>query len=565
MTGAQAWIEKAFFVFNVSLILGCISACKSPGHEISFRHPLSFTPETDADFLLSKDSSVVVSVSTPTGFRLMKCRDGSCVAADNGTAADSSKRDSFHPFLFKGRVACLQDIDGKEDFQPTDTALRRLLNKRAVEKIYSFKNGDLLVVKCKNDNNLYLIASLEKPNREAVGVLCTITETLNGVVYDEKRRKVIVSHDDVFEEVYMDGFRKREFDGVLSGEKLNIFLFENYIYFVSDGRTGFFSIYRLDHTDSSKTAELVLREDRDLRMPKVNGQTLYYIEIADNNYLLKSMGLDDHIKKEMTHTGVVYNYDFSYDHQLIYSYSDLNTPRTIRVYRDDAKPAPDISHRKQGTDSITYTLLQHDSLSSKAYYLHAGNLHARNQGAPKGVILFIHPGLHSDFSPRWDALLNALCMTGYDVLAPNYPMSSGSGKAFSERAFSDAVDDLASWTSWLSATYHVPIYYLSYSSGNILMEALLAHASKTIHAAASLFGIPGTGSDTVRISTPTLYILGMNDPLINYRQRIEELDQARLHSPISIKPFEREGHWFRRIDNMNTGLESILELFEKNR
>ena len=538
----------------MSLLLICTGACKTSRQEISLRYPLSPSTETDADFLLPKDSSVVFSVSTQTGFRLMKCRDSSC------KVADSSGRDSFHPFQFKKRTACLQDMDGNEDFQPTDTVLSRLLNYKAIEKVYSFKNGDLLIVKCKDENNLYLIACPEKSNREEVRILCTINETLNGVVYDKKRRKIIVSHDNVFEEVYIDDFRKRQFDGTLSGEKLNLSLFENDIYFVSDAHSDFSYIYRLNHTDGKKAVELVLCENHDLRMPKVYGHTLYYIEVVDNNYLLKSVGLRDHVKKEITSTGVVYNYDFSYDHQLIYSYSDLNTPRTIRIHRDNGMPDGDILHRDPIADSITYRLLKRDSLSSKAYYLHAGN-----QGIAKGIILFIHPGLHSDFSPRWDAFIHNLCLTGYDVLAPNYPMSAGFGKAFSSRAFSDAVDDLTSWTSWLSATYHVPIYYLSYSSGNLLMEAVLLHADKAVYAAASLFGIPGIGIDHARISTPTLYILGKNDPYIDYRQRMEELDHARLHSPLFIKSLEGEGHWIRRFDNMKTGLEMTLQLFEKNR
>jgi dipeptidyl aminopeptidase/acylaminoacyl peptidase len=154
-----------------------------------------------------------------------------------------------------------------------------------------------------------------------------------------------------------------------------------------------------------------------------------------------------------------------------------------------------------------------------------------------------------------------VCNNGYIIIAPNYPMSSGFGKSYYNLNFSDALTDINNWKEFISQRYaDIPLYYLSSSSGNILMEQSLNQDHKGIYASASLFGVPV--NEYPNLPVPVLYILGENDPLIDFNTRHKNLEIAqKLNSDISVISYKGEGHWFRNSGNTRDAVDKLVRYF----
>ncbi len=154
-----------------------------------------------------------------------------------------------------------------------------------------------------------------------------------------------------------------------------------------------------------------------------------------------------------------------------------------------------------------------------------------------------------------------LCVNGYYILAPNYPMSCGYGKSFTSMTKGDAVRNLIKWKSYILEKYkEQPVFCISASSGNILMEQLLAEDFRGISAVVSLFGIPGNEYD-FKSKVPSLYILGQNDPIVNFYARYAQLNATNGRNDIEIISYPDEGHWFRKKKNMEDAVSKILRCF----
>jgi len=176
----------------------------------------------------------------------------------------------------------------------------------------------------------------------------------------------------------------------------------------------------------------------------------------------------------------------------------------------------------------------------------------------KGTVLFIHPGLHLDFSPRWDTVLMTLVENGYRIFAPNYPMSAGYGKNHFSSEPKAAVLDILKWKKYLLEKYNnESLYLLTSSSGNLLMESILEIDNEDITSSASLFGLSG-----IRPQEKTLYVLGKKDSRVNFDKRYSQLKEYQTRSnDLVIAAYNNEGHWLRNIKNTKDALLKIINYF----
>jgi len=230
------------------------------------------------------------------------------------------------------------------------------------------------------------------------------------------------------------------------------------------------------------------------------------------------------------------------------------------LYNIKSKAAQNISGKSFNLNStytfIPYTSNHNKSTSGKTTLSPAYIFEPQKA---KGTILFFHPGLHSDFSPRWDSILMNLVQSGYRVIAPNYPMSFGYGKKYSKSSFKEAVFDLQNWKKYILDKYKPQkLFYMSASSGNLLMETNLKIDQTDINGAVSLFGL--AQNSRPRFTIPALYVLGINDPKVNFYTRKNSL----LQPNITLLSFVDEGHWLRKRKNIEKAVRSILDFFETN-
>ncbi len=189
------------------------------------------------------------------------------------------------------------------------------------------------------------------------------------------------------------------------------------------------------------------------------------------------------------------------------------------------------SHREPGIASFMYKIIP------------------PNTAERRGIILYIHPGIHSDFSPRWDEFLFTLAHNGYTVIAPNYPMSSGFGKSFSKLEWSVAITDLARIVDVVTLENpDVPVFILTSSSGNLpTQDLLISTRGKGVKGVAVMFGtLKGEVLDTF---VPTLYLAGVNDPITSLRTLKQAINNGLSSGKADVFAFKNEGHWFRRIEN----------------
>lgn len=493
--------------------------------------------EIDDHFLVLSDESIVFSVNDSDFFSLKRFKDGMV------EQLKPSYKNAFRPMLICGDVSFIQDIDGNEKYKCISPELTKYIGSNTIKVMYSFRKGYLIVLQMQNDNNVYLI----NPNEGTKKTLFKSYQKINGVVYSETGNYLIISYDNELK--YIDEFTSYALAGDLEGDKLNPFLFEDFVYFVNNSRSEFYQVYRISlKKPINQQVQFVYQLDHDLRMPKTDGVNLFFIEVVNSEYILKRISFKTRELEAITHYGVVYNYELLNNREIVFVYADFFTPKCLMRYKQSDKSLLNISGTRVDHE-LSFRFIESEGNKSCAYEI------TPQKNKIKGVILYIHPGMHLDFSPRWDAIIMNLCYNGYIIIAPNYPMSSGYGRAFFNSSISQAVDDLLKWKENITTQYKdIPLYCLATSSGNVLMERLLSKDHNGIEAAVSLFGIPDNNEKTI----PTFYILGKNDPHVNYIIRNTMLRIRKMYSPLSISSYSDEGHWFRKTKNLNDAIKRMV-------
>jgi len=280
--------------------------------------------------------------------------------------------------------------------------------------------------------------------------------------------------------------------------------------------------------------------------------------VINSEYILKRLNFRSHKVDEITNKGVVYNYEFYKNGKIALVYSDVYTPRCLMIYNKTARSLNNISGSRVNHE-LTFHIIKDDLNKSFAYEL-------KPKKIINGIILYIHPGgLHTDFSPRWDAILMNLCNNGYVIIAPNFHLATGYGKTYYNSNIDQALEDVKGWKKYILKKYNnYPMFCFSISSGNILMERLISQDNEGIRAAVSLFGIPDETSEKC-FSIPELFIFGENDPFVDFKERNLVLRREKYFHPlISIISYSDEGHWFRKKSNLQDAVSKIITYFYIN-
>jgi len=456
------------------------------------------------------------------------------------------------PFEYRDHIVLLEDTLGNDLYLPNDTNLIKITNSRYIKDIYSFSGGEVLVIEYLDDNGIYFL----KPNNKVETRICEFIKKINGVLFDTESENLIISYDNHLILYNTVNYLELEIANNIRGEKLNPFLYGYYVYFVNNDTSEYLQVFR-SNLKGIDESSLVLSLNNDICLPKVKDSFLYFIEIKHGEYLLKKMCLRTDKIESITTSGVVYNYDFYDDSTIALLYSNINTPRDLFLYSEPERSMINGSE-KIIQNHIEAQFIAGTTGNSSAYIL------KDTISKIKGIILYIHPDLHSNFSPRWDALLMNLCKNGYMIIAPNYPMSSGFGKSFFNSTILQAYTDVVFWKESIQTNYsEFPLYCLSVSSGNILMEALLLAEPENIKGAVSLFGLPGA-NDVSKCNVPTLYILGKNDIIVDFTKRLSELNNYNKGSLFSIVSYSNEGHGLRQKKNIEDALKKIINHFCMN-
>ena len=510
----------------------------------SFIPSIDIPVEISDKYLILDNGQIVFSINDSNGFFLKSYFDG------NIDGVMPHKKNLFNPTLIAGEISALQDVDGNEEFKLTSDKLQEYTGTNTIKNIYSFRLGYLVFIQLANDQNLYLIDLKSKDKKRVIG----ITQKLNGISFCENKNSFVISYDNklVLFDILTDGIVNLADN--LEGEKLNPYVYDNYAYFANNSLSEFYQIFKIDLNNPKQfDPKPVFKQEHDLRIPKAIDNFLYFIEIINSEYILKRLDFQTLEIENITQTGVVYNYDFLKDGQIVMVYSDLTTPKSLMIFNEINRSLVNITGSKVDIN-ITSSFIKSQNNTSSAYILQRTDIEI------KGVILFIRPGVHSDFSPRWDDILMNLCNNGYVILAPNTRMSSGYGKNFYNATFNQAMADLNEWKKFLQKQYKgTPLYCISMSSGNVFMEELLSKNGNGINAAVSLFGVP-VEPNKKSFSVPTLYILGENDPIVNFYSRYSTLrENQKKYSPISIISYHNEGHWFREKENKQDAINEIIK------
>jgi hypothetical protein len=461
----------------------------------------------------------------------------------------SRRGDFFSPLVINGYVGCLGDSAGNGQFRLYVNPIAGMQAEH-VKMIGASVSGKYVLYQPEFNSAIFLWDSRARVARP----VCQDVKDFHGYSFSSEDKSLIVSCNDDLWQIALDGyFSQTKIATDLRGAKLNPYLYNRTAYFVSDELTENYSIYSSE-LDNPSPCKLVRTGPNDLRLPKILGGRLSYLEISRSEYLLKVLDANGETKA-LTTSGVTYDYQQLNDSLIACTYSDLNTPRSMLLIHKATGMTTNLTGRSFDL-GIRSTYINEPGRSA-AYELRPPI------GIPiRGLILFFHPGLTSDFSPRWDTILMALCMNGFIIVAPNYPMSYGYGKKFRSMNMGDAISDMTIWAREARRGHaDIPMICLASSSGNLLMERVLDVVGNEVNCAISLFGlsanIPG------KTSLPVMHVLGQNDPLIDCARRIADLKDSGF-APSDILVLGNEGHWIRKSKNFKTVLHGIINFIETN-
>lgn len=506
----------------------------------SNNHKFINVKEIDSKIFIDSEGVAYVSYKDNNRYHISTLKNGSTYPIIQ------SERDLFTPFCYKGKMCALYDNFGDEKWTTTSSSLNRQLHYCYVERIDSNSDGRYIVYQPKNTKKIFLL-DVENSRIQKI----TEYETgYHNVIFDERHNRMFISFDDkIVEHNFSSNITSEILSGTL-GEKRNIHLSGDILYFNSNDTSEYHHIYKHFLKGNSTHPILVHKANSDVMMPKIISGDLYFIQCAQNHYQLrrKKGNLEDIIIK----TGVVYQFHAYEDAYIIASYSDFNLPRSLMLYNIDENKLDNLTGQTFQFD-VTLEYKGSEDTLSPAYRIIPKRI-------SKGILLFFHPGLNNDFSPRWDTILMNLAQCGYEIVCPNYPMSFGFGKTYNNASFQDAVRDIIRWKNRLiKEKEDKPLIFLSSSSGNLLMEAVLYFDQSGIDGAISLFGLYNPRIPMTNISH--LIILGKNDPIVDSETRIVQIDNS-LNKNTRVICFENEGHWVRNNRNSTQMLDALFIFLE---
>ncbi len=538
-----------FLCLALSIILFISGACyfllakKADSYNIQNLATIHTPSEIDPKFIITPNKEIVFSANYSGSFSLYNYRENSIVRTDSSTNV-------LNPFIFDGRVVGLRDNHGDENFRIAGDDILSSVIQKTIRAIYTFNNGTLIIVQYSNDDRIYIL-DLKRKTKQ---ILLKKISILHEVCYSQDHNFIVINADQTLWYIELNKIDKpRVLQTNSYSQSMSPSVNGKEIYFANNNYSEYYQLFKID-LEVSINPKLIYYSNHDSKSPKTDSGDLYFVEIVNSEYLLKKMNLTTLKVENITNKGVIYNYDF-YNHYIIYSYADLSTPRCIMRYDKQTGRSSNLTG-KSVIAKLSYMFLPKTNGRSPAYIMQSTETRA------KGVILLFHQGIHGDVSPRWDAILSNLCINGYIIVGPNYSGSSGYGKSH-YNATSSALSEINLWANYITQKFlKLPLYYISFSAGNILMEQNLEYTGYDVKAAVSVFGIPATGSPGFR--TSSLYILGRQDPFISYNQRNKFLDERAKSSNIEVHVYQDEGHWIRKRQNLDNSLKNILAFFSSH-
>lgn len=516
---------RKFIFFGLLFLFSC-----------SKTHYLTNIDEIDTRFFIDSKNDVYFSNKNGDQYQIMTWQNNSA------SVVISTKHDLFNPFCYKNEVCALYDNNGDENWQTTQPELNAQLINRYIERIESDKAGNWIVFQPKNTFEL-LFLDVRTGYIQKLG---DINTRYHNTVFDSENQQIIISLDN---RIIVYNLNPKEvktlLDGVL-GEKRNIFLSGSDLYFNSNDVSEYHQIYKYSLSGNNAKPVLVYSDTSDVMMPQIINGDLYFIQCVRNHYQLKRRSSNETVF--ITKTGVVYQYSYFKDNSILFSYSDFNLPMALMQYHIQENKIVRLTGETSKL-GIKYIYQPMSDGLSPAYRIILN-------GKKKGVILFFHPGLNGDFSPRWDTILMNLAKNGYEIVCPNYPMSFGYGKRYNKAPFQDAVMDMRGWKDRIiKESDDIPLFLLSASSGNLLSDAVLYFDNQGVDGAISLFGFYNPRIPLADVQQ--LIVLGKNDPRVIFEDRTT---QVLISSKRNIKYFSliNEGHWIRYDHNNARILDVII-------
>ena len=274
--------------------------------------------EADSKFFLRGDSTVFFSKYDSGFFNLYSLELNSTARAKQIT----HNRDSFSPFLYKDQILNISDVNGDQNFV-INTQADGLDPYNVYKWISSSPTGNYLLYQLANSNEIYLL----QVNDQRKILLAEVRNKFNGFAFSDDQVNLAISYDNT---LLNYNIKKQKITLLLTDtrtEKLNPHICKEDLYFVSNHESEFYQIYKINLNGNS-TIKLVYSSNRDIRLPKILKNFLYYIEIHDSQYLLKRLNVPTRKVEDLTRKGVIYDYAISGNNKIIGVYSDFHTPKS---------------------------------------------------------------------------------------------------------------------------------------------------------------------------------------------------------------------------------------------
>lgn len=538
-----------------SLIFLMISCCNCTHFETTYlKQPFSYkfedALETDNEICINRDT-ILYSKNTNGTYQIYLYNHKK--SADINLLKDSE--DLINPFIFNGKPCFIKRSSFGKNYSLVGS-LPVSLNNKHFSRAYSSPGGCYVLLKVANADSLFLLSA---KGNSLVSLPNNFTN-FNSCSFFEQNNSLVISAGDKLWKVNLANLKVTEIITGLEGKKLNPSIYGDSIYYASYNTSGHYCLYSSPVNNSSGNglkAHLLLQSSFDLRMPLRRNEFLYYIEVVNSEYLLRAKDLISGVTYPLTLEGVVYSFQI-WQNSLISIYSDLQTPRTIKIL-DNLKSKKILSDTTSLKRISFKKLIWKEKGGVPAY-----ELFPADTSNIKGVILYFHPGrINDDFSPRWDNMLMPLIGFKYVIIAPNPPSSSGYGRYYEALPRDSAIYDMADWYYDIKRRFpKLPVFFYGISSGCPLMEACVTELNIPVNGIISAFGLPYPTFNSN--GTPCIYLLGKYDPVIPYKIRYKELTETeQLHREIQILTVD-EGHWIQKPKSFYYFFSNIDEFMDSH-
>lgn len=506
--------------------------------------------ETDNSFIISPSATIFFSQNYDDHYQIVSYN----ILTRKFYNPSQIRSNNKSPFFFNNNIYYLTEIQKNEgNYTLNDEKLRSIVGNKPIDEIISSKGGTTILIKFKNNDSLFIL----KPNDLSLKFIKVIEERLNTAAISDEYNTLVISSGDRLLCISLQDFSMFEIGKNWNCKKLNPFIYNDKVYFASYGLSNNYKIFSASIKNSSEPPLLEFQSNGyDLRLPKKTKQLFFFIEVQNSNYLLKYFDTTTKQITTINTAGVVYSYEF-YNDQVFYVYSDFVTPRGLRSFDLKTKKTTDLTCKELQL-KLAMNMISKDDGEPPAY-----TFSTLEGETSKGTVLYFHPGRTAhDFSPRWDNMVLPFCLNGYTMLCPNFPMSTGYGKAYETQSFDSSVNYMAKWVEYIHAKHPKrPIYLYGSSSGCVLMEACLLKVSDKVTGVISAFGL--SYSSYLPPNIPVCFVLGKKDQIVPYKQRSKVLKQISNKVNVTMVPLD-EGHWIQHPKNFVRYYEEILSFMAES-